>query len=299
MWLNEVKKLIRNLSSTPSDHGECPSIDEDNHAYDFRLIDNTMEQVKLSASGDRLRIESYVKLFHNKEEFCYLRSYRGIYSLNGSGPSSDWFLMITATEQSNYASLLSEFLSPASNTPFIPLRSDSHNNCSHPTCKPYTVFRHASKTYSSLFVDWHAYNFPGSSIVKEKLKEAMAEFEQNLEDAKPSNIAILCLPLLMSIPPISLFESVSDRTTLWYVLATDVLAVIPILIKGGELLRERANGIELIRLYRARLGHFAFFEIFKSRCYSKESSKSSLGIGLVVTGIWLMLASILAEFTTW
>ena len=55
------------------------------------------------------------------------------------------------------------------------------------------------------------------------------------EDLSASNLAILCMPLVMSIPPISVYD-VPDSAVLWYVLATDVLAVVPLLIKSIELI---------------------------------------------------------------
>lgn len=52
----------------------------------------------------------------------------------------------------------------------------------------------------------------------------------------PSNIAILALPLFMSLVPISCIESVTTPIVFVYALLTDVLTALPLAVKGIELL---------------------------------------------------------------
>lgn len=54
------------------------------------------------------------------------------------------------------------------------------------------------------------------------------------EDLSASNLAILSQPVPMSLPPISPFD-VSDKLVLWWVIATDALAALPLPIKGIKL----------------------------------------------------------------
>ena len=56
-----------------------------------------------------------------------------------------------------------------------------------------------------------------------------------MDGLSPSNISILSLPLLMAIPRISLLEQFFSIATAWHVFATDILAGLPLLIKGIEL----------------------------------------------------------------
>ncbi len=80
-----------------------------------------------------------------------------------------------------------------------------------------------------------------------KLRDRASHLEEVANDLLPSNLAILNLPLLMAIPPISLLEQVSGVATAWYVFAIDILATLPLLIKGIELVIEYSKA--RVRMY--------------------------------------------------
>ncbi len=119
-------------------------------------------------------------------------------------------------------------------------------------------------------------------------------------EVSTSNQAILCLPVVMSVPPISLVIEVSDTVTAWYALVTNVLAILPLLIKGVELVN--AYSIAQINLYStlSMIGEkHGLFERWDVRCAPDDFKKDLLGRIIILVGAWLMLANMHLEFIFW
>lgn len=83
------------------------------------------------------------------------------------------------------------------------------------------------------------------------------EFERDiLEDADtPSNQAIMILPVALALVPIALFQDASNLATVLYAVATDVVSVMPIAVKGMELViygsrRHYAFSTEMVGMSR-------------------------------------------------
>ncbi len=68
-----------------------------------------------------------------------------------------------------------------------------------------------------------------------KLRESVSHLENVGNELSPSNIAILSLPLLMAVLPVSLFQEVSTTATAWYVLVSDISVAVPLCIPGLKL----------------------------------------------------------------
>ncbi len=70
------------------------------------------------------------------------------------------------------------------------------------------------------------------------LSDSHAITQQVLASKSVSNTAILAFPIIMAAVPIALIADVSNRVTFVYLIFTDILTVLPLLIKGAELLGE-------------------------------------------------------------
>ncbi len=69
----------------------------------------------------------------------------------------------------------------------------------------------------------------------EQVRLRVEQLENVNNELSASNLAILCLPLLMVAPPISLFESVLNTAKAWYLFATGILAALSLLTQGMDL----------------------------------------------------------------
>ncbi len=151
-----------------------------------------------------------------------------------------------------------------------------------------------------MFVNWKAEEVPGMKRLLDEFSGG-AEHLQNVDkDLSPSNLAILCLPLIMSIPPISLLGSVSTTATLWYAFATDFLAAMPLLIKGVELIiaykKATAGMASTISMMGEKHG---IFEAWNVECRTPTVRVGWVGAVLVIVSSWFIAASNYVEFLFW
>lgn len=153
----------------------------------------------------------------------------------------------------------------------------------------------------SMFLRLRLNQMPGVTKTLNLLKEKQDRLESVEEDVSISNLAILCLPLLMSIPPISLLETVSTVAIIAYVVATDILSVFPLLIKGIELLvsSKKNSNAEAFGMLSLTGKQYGIFERFYVQCESNRPQRYSIAIGCMGTAIWFMCASTLTEFLFW
>lgn len=87
--------------------------------------------------------------------------------------------------------------------------------------------------------------------------------EQASDDATRSNIAILCLPLVISFPLVSVLDSISNIVTLWYIVATDIVSAIPVLIKGFDLMSSKMDiQSSVVKTFEFHASNYAFFEMY-------------------------------------
>lgn len=115
-----------------------------------------------------------------------------------------------------------------------------------------------------------------------------------------SSIAILLLPAGLALVPIGLFEDVSLALTLMYIVATDIVSVLPVAIKGIELLIYAAQKHYAIVSYMyggETLRDVAVAETWVASC-GMRGRVSEKGIALLLTAVVAMLLGLVLEFAT-
>lgn len=126
-------------------------------------------------------------------------------------------------------------------------------------------------------------------------------FVQQATDAvTPSNIAILFLPVALNLIPISLISRVSDWKMLLYMLMSDILTVIPLAIKGIELIviarqRHKSVAVRMLSSVNGTLGESAAAELWGAECRAKDNVLPS-GIVFLTLALIFMIAGVAAEF---
>lgn len=152
----------------------------------------------------------------------------------------------------------------------------------------------------SMFTTWSGEQVPGMREMLSKLEGGVKAMENVDGDLSPSNIAILCLPLVMAVPPISLLELRSDATIAWYAFATDFLAALPLMIKGIELLVSYRFATPQMYTTLSMMGkHYGIFEQFDVQCFPPPAIEHTFGIVLIWVALWFMMASSYVEFVFW
>lgn len=112
-----------------------------------------------------------------------------------------------------------------------------------------------------------------------------------------SNLAILILPTFLALVPLSLFQDVGTGVTVVYVLFTDVISVLPIGIKGVELL-ELATHEHYSRsgyVYGSDQSPILAVEMWVSLCRLRPFVRIRGIILLVIAGV-ATFAGIVLEF---
>jgi len=129
-----------------------------------------------------------------------------------------------------------------------------------------------------------------SSVSKELLQDSRA----------PSNIAIIILPVLLTVFPIGLAQDVGGRTLAIYAIGTDIISVLPVLIKGFEMLIEGNKKYYSVvsRIYGStNSSETGIVQIFPAEC-SVNSSIRIYGIVFICIGFLAMIIGIALEIIT-
>ena len=168
---------------------------------------------------------------------------------------------------------------------FVTLRSEGRDS------------RVATSSYS-IFARFTFNEIPGVQKVLHRLKDCTEELDNVHKDSSPSKLAILCLAIVMTIPPLSLLESASDAAIALYAFATDILAALPLMIKGVEMISVRQKASPKLLSTLGLVGEkFGVFEMWYIRC---NPLAGQLGGDLMVSvALWIMVASTYVEFLYW
>lgn len=112
-----------------------------------------------------------------------------------------------------------------------------------------------------------------------------------------SNLAILILPTFLALVPLSLFQDVGTGVTVIYVLFTDVISVLPIGIKGVELLHlaNREHYAKSGYVYGSAQSPILAVEMWVSSCHLKPFVRIRGIVLLVIAGV-ATIAGIILEF---
>ena len=141
---------------------------------------------------------------------------------------------------------------------------------------------------------------PGVNNMMNEFRDRKSHLNNFVGDISPSNIAILSLPLLMAIPPISLTEQLSRMATAWYVFATDILTALPLLTRGIELVIAHPRSTVRMHSTLSMIGHkYGVFERWDLECETPVGITERFGIVLIPIAVWFKIASSYFEFAFW
>jgi len=112
-----------------------------------------------------------------------------------------------------------------------------------------------------------------------------------------SNAAIMIVPACLAFVPLSLFHEVGAGMALLYAVLTDVVSVIPLAIKGGELidLGSQVTWATQAHVYGMdNLGDDGTVELWTAQCWMQPEIKRT-GIIFLVLAIFLMVLGLVLE----
>lgn len=142
--------------------------------------------------------------------------------------------------------------------------------------------------------------FPNENLaVLDALEGSDLKIQQAEDAMTPSSIAILVLPLGLNLVPISLIAQVSTCTMLVYLVMSDILTVIPLGIKGIELIfigtaRTRAVVVRLASALNGTDSDSSVGELWASECRA-QGNVLSTGIVFVVLSITFLVVGVGTE----
>ncbi len=195
----------------------------------------------------------------------------------------------------------------------VHLRQNETNGCQGNSCTGYQTMWLPASTFGtsvpykgnttqhySIYAPLNFQQIPGFDGKMDEFGENVAHLENVVAELLPSNIAILSLPLLMAMLPISLFQEVSSAATGWYVFVSDVLVAVPMLIKGIELIIVyRKTKVKMYSTLSMTGPRYGVYERWYAQCYPPVGITYTVGIILISLALWFMIASSYAEFAFW
>lgn len=132
------------------------------------------------------------------------------------------------------------------------------------------------------------------------LERSSLRIEQVNDATSPSTIAILLLPVLLTLVPVAAFTTVETPTMLLYVLMSDIVSIVPLAVKGVELI-----GIGLTSDYGAALRITSSADgsptpssavsLWTAQCKSQPRILIT-GVSFLVVAVVSMLTGIVLEF---
>ena len=136
--------------------------------------------------------------------------------------------------------------------------------------------------------------------INEAMSQADLPVRQVADALTVSSLSILFLPLVINLVPISLITSVSTRVMLIYMLCSDVLTVVPLFIKGIELVvigrqQFRAVALRVENDMNGEVGNGAAGQLWSVECRIQTNTAAHgtifilLSIAAAVVGIRLEL----------
>ena len=135
--------------------------------------------------------------------------------------------------------------------------------------------------------------------VKAALDKSDNVIQQANDALAPSNIAILVLPLFLNLVPIALLSTVTTSFMLFYTLLTDILTVIPLGIKGAELisigsLTHKSVVVRISSSIVLPRSKSAAAELWSTECYA-PSDVLKKGVFFLVLSLVFMVFGIMIE----
>lgn len=142
---------------------------------------------------------------------------------------------------------------------------------------------------------WHSTRLEHTPAMARALRRNAAALGQARDATTYSNIAIIFLPLGMAFVPVAFFAHAGRLRALVYILATDVLSVVPVLVKGFELLmtgtRRNREAASLVLGER----ELQVVETWVAVCTGRERLRR-LGTAFVAVGVAVLVFGFVLEF---
>lgn len=144
--------------------------------------------------------------------------------------------------------------------------------------------------------------FPDLITDNSALEDALDEgqhFLQQVEDATTgSNIAILALPMVLSVIPFGLVTDITQKRMLVYALLSDIVTALPMFIKGVELVeisgRRFTSTVTRIGDMNVAENMTVVSEIWGASCGS-DDNVATTGVSFIVLALLSMIAGIVLE----
>jgi len=189
----------------------------------------------------------------------------------------------------------------------------SQHKIHHPTCEKLpenetsTLVSYSTgtavKERGVSLVKWDHYgrsieHISEHSGIEVALEESARHRELLQDSSAASNIAILVLPGLLTLFPIGLFQDANIRTTIAFSIATDVISVLPIMIKGCEMIhygRKKYFGNQIRFHGSPDPDKIAIVQFFPAKC-EFDSRIVIFGIVLLCIGLILMFLGLSLEY---
>ncbi len=295
----------------------------------YRNLNLSLFQIRTFGNVPKFTDSSkYVSLNEprNVPGFCRLYSDRAIFRTYGINRREDaeWIPSLTVSSGDPPKTRFSLFaLVKEGSKDAISVRvpRNANDSCIGEQCNPFKILLLPASTFNtsvpyksekigkkmenmtegySMFTKWDLDDIPGISELLDNRAIAIDKMQNVDNDLSLSNLSILSLPLLLAMLPISVFESVSDKATIVYVIATDLLAVLPLLIKGVELIVTYRNATPSMASWLSLRGEqYGIFERWHLDCFPPPGRVGSVGRLLVSISVWFIFASSYAEYVVW
>ncbi len=145
---------------------------------------------------------------------------------------------------------------------------------------------------------FEAGNFEDNIAYEAAVLNSRHLIRQSLDSRAASNTAILILPIFMAALPLALFADVETLITLTYMIFTDVVTVLPLAIKGIELIV--AGTAEYFATRTATYGNVAkegtaIAETWSVKCRDVQNLTAH-GVAFLTIALVSMVGGIVLEF---
>lgn len=136
--------------------------------------------------------------------------------------------------------------------------------------------------------------FEDNPAAAEALRLNEIAIDQAEDAITPSNIAILALPMVMSLIPVAFLADLNTCATLWYIIFTDVFSALPFMIKGIELVQTARVKRGEVVTYHIGNAEIGAAEIWAAECNGEDSFRV-LGIIFVTLAITAIVVGVVLE----
>lgn len=136
--------------------------------------------------------------------------------------------------------------------------------------------------------------FDENPALVEALRLNALAVDQAEDAVTPSNIAILALPMVMSLIPVAFLADLNTCAMLWYIVFTDVFSALPFLIKGIELFDSTTIKRGEAVAYHIGNKTLGQMEVWAAECRGEDSFRV-LGIIFICIALFSITFGVLLE----